>query len=337
MKYKLKIPDVKKIQHDAYKHPLVLKAIDWSKQHSLPGFYGVPLYHVVVFVMNETRRLDLSMRANSIAFSFFLSLFPSLLTLFTLLPFLQQYLLQYLPEGENFNTILQTEIQKIMPGQAGNTLFEFIKDITSNPRVGLLSFGFVMAIYFSSNGMLAMMQSFEKSYKTTFRQRGIIKKRIVAVVLTGMLGGLLIASVVLIILGSFLINLLSDYIKLAGLSTGAIDLLRWIVIILLFYMGISFIYRYGAATHKRFPFLSPGATLASTLSILSSVAFSFYIDELGRFDTYSQFYGSIATVIIVMLWMQLNSLILLVGFELNASIAINRDIRLQEEEAKSPN
>jgi membrane protein len=336
LKYKFKIPDTKELQQNVNRHPLVIKTLEWTKHRSLPGFYGVPIYNVIVFVINEMRRLDLEMRANSIAFSFFMSLFPSLLTLFTLLPFLQQYLLQYLPEGENFNLILQTEIQKLMPGEAGNTLYEFISDITTNPRVGLLSFGFILAIYFSSNGMLAMMQSFEKSYKTTFRQRGMIKKRLVAIFLTGLLGALLIASIVLIILGSFLINLLSEYIAMAGLSTRAIDLLRWVAIILLFYVGIAVIYRYGAATHKRIALLSPGATLATTLSILSSVAFSFYIDELGRFDTYAQFYGSIATIIIVMLWMQLNSLILLIGFELNASIAINRDIRIHEEEAKSP-
>lgn len=285
-----------------------------------------------MFVYNETRRLDLSMRANSIAFSFFLSLFPALLTLFTFLPFLHTYLLNFLPQGENFNNILQQEIQKIMPGHAGQTLFDFIQDITTNPRIGLLSFGFILALYFSSNGMMAMMQSFEKSYKSTFRKRNSFRKRLIAIFLTALMGFLLIASVVLVILGSWLIKTLSEYIKLAGLSTAGVDLFRWVAIILLYYFGITMIYRYGAATKRRFGYISPGTTLATTLSILSSVAFSFYIDGLGRYDTYNKFYGSIATIIIVMLWIQLNSLILLVGFELNASIAINRDLRLQQQE-----
>lgn len=311
-------------------HRLVKRVLDWSKKKTLPGFCNVPVYDVVLFVLNEIKRLDLTMRANSIAFSFFMSLFPALLTLFTFLPFLHSYLLQYLPEGYDFNAILQQEIQKIMPGSAGNALFGFIKDITTKPRIGLLSFGFILALFFSSNGMLAMMQSFEKSYKSTFRRRGLIRKRLVAVFLTALLGSMLIASVVLIILGSFIIQWLSDYIKLAGLSTAAIDTWRWVAILLLFYFGISMIYRYGAATRKRFHFFSPGTTLAAALSILSSLAFSFYIDELGRYDTYSRFYGSIATIIIVMLWIQLNSLILLIGFELNASIAINRDLIAQQ-------
>lgn len=333
MKFKVNIPELKKIQQRVSEHRSVTRIVEWSKKRTLPGFCNVPVYDVVLFVFNETKRLDLTMRANSIAFSFFMSLFPALLTLFTFLPFLHAYILHYLPEGYDFNGILQQEIQKIMPGSAGNALFDFIKDITTNPRVGLLSFGFILALFFSSNGMMAMMQSFEKSYKSTFKRRGAIRKRLIAIFLTALLGSLLIASVVLIILGSFIINWLSEYIALAGLSTAAIDTWRWIAILLLFYFGISIIYRYGASTHKRFHFFSPGTTLAAALSILSSVAFSFYIDELGRYDSYSRFYGSIATIIIVMLWIQLNSLILLIGFELNASIAINRDlIALKQEQ-----
>ncbi|MEL6274746.1 MAG: YhjD/YihY/BrkB family envelope integrity protein, partial [Bacteroidota bacterium] len=93
-------------------------------------------------------------------------------------------------------------------------------------------------------------------------------------------------------------------------------------------------YRFGAATYQRFSYFSPGVTLAAILSLLTSVAFSFYVDGFNRYDTYARFYGSIATIIIVMLWLQLNSLILLVGFELNASIAVNRDLKaiIQEEE-----
>jgi membrane protein len=90
------------------------------------------------------------------------------MALFTLIPYLKNYLLDYLPQGDNFDLILQTEIKRIMPGVAGDRLFDFIEDITSNPRVGLLSVGFLMAIFFASNGMLALMRGFEKSYQTTF-------------------------------------------------------------------------------------------------------------------------------------------------------------------------
>ncbi|KAA3620930.1 MAG: YihY/virulence factor BrkB family protein [Bacteroidetes bacterium] len=311
---------------------IVKKLTAWTKEHSIPGFFKIPIYDVFVFVFNEIRRFDLFTRANSIAYSFFISLLPSLLTLFTLLPFVNKYFLRFLPEGESFSQIMQSEIHKVMPGSVGNQLFLFIKDVTEVERVGLLSFGFILAIYFSSNGMLAMMRSFEKSYTKTFKKRTALRKRMVAVALTGMLSFLLIASVVFIILGKSIINWLSEYIALAGFSTIGVDILRWVAIIFLFYFGISVIYRYGAATYRRFSFFSAGATLATVLSLLTSLAFSFYVDDLGRASTYNKFYGSIASIIILMLWIQFNSLIILIGYELNASIAVNRDLKNQIED-----
>lgn len=314
-----------------WKLPLVEKGIQWSKTHSLPGFCDVPIYDIAVFVYREITSFDLGIRASAIAYSFFISLVPSLLTLFTLLPFLQKYFLVYLPGGENFHDVLQLEIQKIMPGEAGTQLFSFINDITATPRIGLLSFGFLLAIYFSSNGMVAMMRGFEKSYELTFKKRSAIRKRSIAIALTGLMGLLLVSSIILIILGNVLINWLAQYIGLDWFSTISLALLRWLGILFLFYFGIFLIYRYGAATHKKFGIFSPGVTVATFLSILTSVAFSMYIDDFGKFSTYSKFYGSIATIIILMLWIQFNSLILLIGFELNAAIAVNRDLKEVEQ------
>ena len=330
---KIKIPDNQQVSDYLMSHPLIKRILHWSKTHSLPGFFKFPIYEVVVFVYNEIRSFDLTSRANSIAYSFFLSLFPALLALFTLLPFLHNYFLKFIPQGASFEGYLRDEISQIMPGSAGQALLDFIVEITTTPKIGLLSFGFILAGYFSSNGMLAMMRSFDKSYRVTFKKRSGWKKRVIALALTGLLGGLVIASVVLVILGNVIVEWLSEYITLAGFSTAGFAMLRWISIIFLFYFGISVIYRYGAATYKRFSFFSPGATLATILSLLSSMAFSLYIDEFERYETYNKFYGSIAAIIIVMLWIQLNSLILLIGFELNASIAVNRDlIKAREEE-----
>lgn len=310
----------------------VAGSIDWSQRRSLPGFFKVPIYDVVVFVFNEIRRFDLFSRANSIAFSFFLSLFPSILTLFTFAPFLLDWFATFIPELANFNQIIEEEIHRVMPGQAGDIVFDFIHEITNEPRVGLLSFGFILAIFFSSNGMLAMMQSFEKSYKDTFKKRSALKKRGVAIMLTGLMGLLVIASVVFVILGGIITNWLSEATNLTVLATTGLRLLRWLAILMVFYFGISILYRYGAATYRRFSFFSPGTTLATVLSVMSSIAFSFYVDEFNRYDAYNKFYGSIGTIIIVMLWIQINSLILLIGFELNAAIAVNRDLKEKVED-----
>ncbi len=303
---------------------IVRVVLIWSMRRSLPGFSGIPVYNIVRFILAEIRQYDLFIRANATAFSFFLSLFPALIALFTLIPWLKKSFLHYLPEGEMFDTFLRAEIQRIMPGVAGQRLFEFVEDITNNPRVGLLSFGFLMAIYFASNGMLTLMQSFEKSYPLTFKQRGAIEKRGIAIFLTFLLGLMLIASVVLIIMGDFLIHFFVELIHLDLQTEWMLKVLRWVVTISLFYIAIGAIYRHGAATRKKFKVFTPGATVATVGCILASLIFSAYVNY---FNTYNQFYGSIGAIIILMLWIQLNVFALLAGFELNAGIAVNRDKR----------
>lgn len=321
--HKLNI-DWKRLETRIRQIRLVRRLTVWVKRRSLPGFARIPMYDIVRFILSEIRQYDLFIRADAIAFNFFLSLFPSLIALFTLLPWLKRTILHYLPEHEHFDEFLQAEIQRIMPGVAGQRLFEFVEDITNNPRVALLSFGMLMAIYFASNGMLTLMQSFEKSYPLTFVRRSGLEKRGIAIVLTFLLGMLLIASVVLIIMGDFLIHFFVQLTHLNFQTEWLLKMLRWIVTLSLFYLAIGMIYRLGAATRKRFKLFTPGATVATISSILASLLFSAYVNH---FNTYNQLYGSIGTIIILMLWIQLNAFALLIGFEINASIAVNRDQR----------
>ena len=311
-------------------HPVVIGVTKYAKENSFIGFHGVPIYDVVVFVINEATRDDLFTRANSVAFSIFLALFPSILTLFTLVPFALDFLTIWFPALGSFNMTLYEEIKRVMPGQAGDIVFGFVQEITNSPKVGLLSFGFLLAIFFSSNGMLSLMQAFEKSYVKVFRQRNFFRKRMVAVALTFLVGLFIIASVVLVILGDSVINWINYWAALGGFSRFLVNAIRWLTMLALYYIIIGTLYRYGAATIKRFSYVSPGVTLATILSLLTSVAFSFYIDGFNRYDTYTKFYGSIATIIIVMLWLQLNALILIIGFELNAAIAVHRDLTVPE-------
>ncbi len=322
---RIKLPKKNDVRESILRSKWVTGLVSWSKHHSMPGFFKVPVYDVSLFVYREAQRQDLISRANAVAFSFFLSLFPSLMSLFTLLPFLREYVFSFLPDkGANFDETLKTEIHGLMPGNAGDQIVVFIEDLITNPRVGLLSFGFILAIYFASNGMMAMMKSFEKSEERSFKKRKPFQKRLIAILLTFQLGFLLIASVVLIIIGNLLIGWLANLIKLDLFFQWSLSTLRWVVILMLVYTVISLIYRYGAPTLRKFSMFSPGAMLATVLSVLSSLAFSFYVDQ---FSQYNKLYGSFGTIIVTMLWIQLNALVLLLGFELNAAIAINRDIR----------
>ena len=296
------------------KHPLWMRILEWSKTHSLPGLSRIPLYKLLVFIDHEVKDDALVTRANSMAFSFFMSIFPAIIVMFTVLA--------YTPLYENFDVVLQEAIHEIMPGSAGQMLFKTVQDIATIPRSGLLSFGFVLSIWFASNGMLSMMRGLEKDYRTTFKRRTEIQKRLIAIQLTFLVAVVLVASVVLVIMGNTILHFVFQYIKADLLTRWSFLAFRWVVVLLLFYATFSTIYRYGSSTHRRISFFNPGALLATVLSIVSSWGFSFYVDNFGN---YNKVYGSIGTLIVLMVWLQLNCMILLIGFELNAGIAVLRD------------
>lgn len=282
----------------------------------MPGLNRIPLYNLVLFIYDEINEDTLLTRANSMAFSFFLAIFPGLIMLISLLP--------YFPISMDFFGTLHDSIKQIIPGSAGDMIFKTIKDIATIPQGGVLSFGFFLSIWFSSNGMMSMMSGLEKDYPTTFKQRGDFHKRLVSIQLTFLVALVLVTSMVLIILGNTILGFVFQYIKVDALTEFAFSALRWLAVVLLFYTTFSTIYRFGSSTWRRIPFFNSGAMLAMILSIMVSWGFSFYVDNFG---SYNKLYGSIGTLIVLMIWIQLNCLILLLGFELNAGIAVLRDRR----------
>lgn len=330
--------------------PVVKEIIDWTKVNSFPGFDGVPIFDVIIFVINELKRNDLFTRANSIAFSFFLALFPAIIVLFTLIPFISQYILSnfYQITVEEFINIMELQITSMLPsvedsdGVAqgiGAYLVETIKQLATQTNYGLLSFGFVLAAFFASNGMISMIRGFEKAHIDGFRERSIIQTYGIALLLTFFLGFLAIASIIFIVIGERIIFWVGGYTEIEEVRTFGLFLIRWVAIVALVYLAIGFLYRYGAALNRKILIFSPGTTVATVLSIIVSIAFSFYVNTYG---SYNRLYGPIGAIMALMLLIQLNALALLIGFELNASIASNLDLKEklriqqeQEEAAKS--
>ncbi len=302
---------------DFQRWKIVLSLKQKLSQIVLPGFMGCNLLEILDFILFELKKNNLSTRANSMSFSFFISLFPSLLSLFTALA--------YFPIHKNYNTVITTYINELLPGNAGDILLATIKDITTKPRGSLLSFGFLLAIYFSSNGLLSMISGFTKSYPATFRTRSWVMERAVAIQMTFLLGFLLIASFLLIIFGNMLIIWLFKLIKASIMLSFILTLLRWLVIVALFFLGIGIIYKIGMPLRKKLNIVSPGTIVATFFSILSSILFSSYVENFGN---YNKVYGSIGSIIVLMLWIQINAFILLLGFELNAAIAVRKDLKV---------
>ncbi len=297
-------------------HPTVIGVTDWMKRTSLPGFFGVPIYDILYFLNKEFQRNALQVRANSIAFSFMLACFPATIVIFSLLP--------YFPIS-NFVDIFEENLVEIVPVNVKDQIMVFIRDITDVQRSGLLSTSFLLALFFASNGMMALLDGFEKKHQERlFLSRNFFIERMVAIRLTILLSFILFSSVILIVAGNYIIEWLVHYIEGDSFTKNSFWLLKWFTVIFFFYAGITTIYRYGPAVKRRFPIFSPGATLATLLSIISSQLFSYFVNNFG---TYNELYGSLGVLIVFMLWLKINAFILLVGFELNAAIAVNRDLK----------
>jgi membrane protein len=322
--------------------PILKHILDWSKRYSLPGFSGVPIYNILVFIYKEMMRDNITTRANSVAFSLFLAIFPFIIFLFTLLPYLfapedfTLFVENILPESSSFPTsgsyveILDEYLSSVLPRNANQYLLGIIEGIVGIKREGLLSLGFFLAIFFASSGMLTIMYGFDKSYAESFKNRSYFKKRLVAVSLTILLSILFIGSFILLIIGNIILAYLSEELSLANSSIWLISLIKSLVAIMLLYTGITIIYKYGPSFKKRIPFINPGSILATVLSIITSFGFSYFINNFGR---YNELYGSIGALIVIMLWLQFNAFVILIGYELIASIAVNRDLINYEPES----
>ncbi|HXH19961.1 MAG TPA: YihY/virulence factor BrkB family protein [Chitinophagales bacterium] len=296
-------------------HPYLSALYERAKALTLPGFDNIPLYDVFVFFRNEVRRNVISVRAKAIAFTFFLALFPALLFLFTLIP--------YIPIPNLQNDLIKF-IKEFLPHEAFVMLETTITGVIKEQRGELLSIGLFLALFISTNGVMAMMESFDKSY-AVFVKRSRLKMRLVALGLTLILFFLLVVSIITIVEGNlFLKSLLKTFNRLNQFNFILFSTLKWIIIILLFFNSISLIYYYGPAVRKKFRFVSAGSTLATFLVILISIGFSYFVNNFG---SYNRFYGSIGAIIALQIYIYLNAFAMLIGFELNASIAISKNIR----------
>ena len=298
---------------------MMMKLVNWAKTSSFPGFDGVPVYNMLRFMLHEARTDDINTRANSMAFSFFLALFPAIIFLFTLLP--------YFEFADNYVELLRASITGVLPTDAEDYIFGIITDVTSIPRGGLFTLGFILALFFSSNGIASMMKGFEKSYHDTFKQRNYFQRQWTAVKLTVLVGILLVIAVGTIVLGKILLDYIIEILSIGSSSRYLLNLIRWILVIFMFHAVVSSIYRYAAPTIKRFSYFSPGATVASITMIALSIGFAYFVNNFG---SYNEIYGSIGALIVILVWVQINCTILLIGYEINASIAVNKMLLKKE-------
>lgn len=285
--------------------PGIKQVITFLRLIRIPGLKGFSMYELLELYVVGIIKGALTARAGSISFSFFMALFPFLLFVLNLIPFIPTVF-----SIENFDLVLLDFIETLLPSESHGFFNDIFKDIQSKPRGGLLSSVFLLSIFLSANGVNSIFSSFEVSYHVK-ELRNIFKQYLYALGVSVLLAFLLLVAVI-----SFI------YFELAfkDVLPETLDWVLWgqyVFFILLAYFSISILYYFGTIEGKLTRFFSPGALMTLLLFICSTYLFGIYVD---RFSNYNQLYGSIGALLIFMLYSWINSIVLLLGFELNATI-----------------
>jgi membrane protein len=288
--------------------PLVRDLLAFSKRVRIPGFDGLPLYDVAAFFIIGIQKGSLNIRASSVAFNFIIAIFPAIIFLFTLLA--------YIPY-DGFQEQLLTLMKEFLPTDTYKVVRETFEDVITRQRTGLLSITVLSALYFSTTGISSLIDGFNATYHE-HETRSFIVQRAVSLGIMLLLVLITVIAIGLIVFGQMGIDLMESHgiIKGMGAVIG-VNAVRWGTILLLLFFGVSVLYSFGPARKTRWRFFSAGATLATALMVVTSSGFRYFVEHFG---TYNKLYGSIGTLLVVMLWMLINSMVLLIGFELNASI-----------------
>lgn len=278
---------------------------DVCKKISFPGFEKVPVYDVFWFFVHGIQKGSLNIRATAIAFSFLLALGPALVFFLALLP--------YLPI-ENFQTTLTAILIDIIPENSYIAIEPLLDEIFRR-RGGLPIFGLLTSLFFAQKGIHGIIESFNATYHT-IETRSWYRQRLVSVALMFLFFALAAISSSLFFVSKVLVNSLIEpeaiemqpYIFVSS---------KWITLVSLTFISISFLYYFGPSRKTRWKFFSAGSTLATLLTIISSLGFTYFMDHFAQLN---QFFGSIGALVALMLWLNFNAISLLIGFELNASI-----------------
>ncbi len=290
------------------KLPVIKQLVFLLHKIKLPWLHGMSLFELLDFYFTGIVQGEITYRATAIAFSFFMALFPFALFILNLIP--------YIPI-QGFQADFLGFVKQSVPPTTYDAIYKIINDILHNSHSGLLSTGFVMAIFLMTNGVNAVLGGFESSHHIHVSlKRKFFKQYVVALTLSIVLSFLLLITVAAIVIFEVFIqktkiqDVLSDNIPL-------IEMGRYVFVILMVLMATSILFRYGIKHDKKRGLISIGSVVTTILIIISSYFFGIWVV---RFSKYNELYGSIGTLLIVMFYIWINSMVLLIGFDLNASI-----------------
>lgn len=286
--------------------PIIRNLVRFTQEIKLPRLEGLSLYELLRLYSIGIIEGAFSYRAGAIAFSFFMGLFPFALFILNLIPFIPIDGFQ-----ENFLNFIAQNV----PPNTFDAIRSTVDDILNNSYQGLLSWGFVLSIFLMSNGINAILGGFESSYHITMN-RSFIRQYLVAVAMSLFLSLILIVTVAAIVISEVLI-IKVELQQLLGGDAFLIELISYGLVVLMILLTTSILFKFGTKQTRQVPFISIGSVFTTLLIILSSYFFGIYVV---KFAKYNELYGSIGTLLILMFYIWINCMILLLGFELNATI-----------------
>ncbi|MFT5103374.1 MAG: membrane protein [Candidatus Latescibacterota bacterium] len=299
------------IEQKLLKIPVVGILVKLLKKVILPGLKGLSLYDLLEIYISGIIKGTFSSRASSVAYSFFVALFPFLLFILNLIP--------YVPI-EGFKTRFLIFIEDLLPAQTSDLFYPVIVDIAENPRGGLLFFVIMLAIFLAANGVNSIFSAFEYSIHVTIN-RNFFKQYFVALAVSLFLAFLLLLTVGVILYGEYIISTMKDNHFISD-DLFWVHILQITVFVSMIYIAIASLYYYGTKEGRMSRFFSIGAMVTTLLFLLTTYFFGVYIDN---FSTYNELYGSLGALLIMMLYIWINSNLLLLGFELNVSLRRLKD------------
>jgi membrane protein len=283
------------------------KQVDKYRGLVIPGFEGNSIHAVYPLFVHGIRRGSITTRASSIAFQVFLASLPTLIFFFSIIP--------YIPI-KSFGRELMDLLWMVIPEKAFFSIQQNI-DLLIVKRRGLPLMGFAIAMFFAVNAVNVVIQAFNTSAHMV-ESRTWWQRMYVAVLLVLLITSMIVASVSLIAAEEKFIHTLNHFSSNRfSMNSAIFKLGKWLAITALIFCGISFVYYLGPARHNHWRFASPGSWFATILTLLASLGFSYFANHYAPFN---EIYGSIGTLMAILIWLNFNSLAMLLGFELNASI-----------------
>ncbi|SCY09937.1 membrane protein [Nonlabens sp. Hel1_33_55] len=288
--------------------PVVSWFVAVSSRARLPGFEGMTVYDLWETYSVGIVQGAFTLRASAISYSFFMAIFPFILFMLNLIPFVPV---------DNFQVDFLEFVNGLLPTQAAGSFDTIFKEIALQENTGLLTIAFVTSLFFMSNGINAVFDGFERSYHSSFN-RNMFRQYFVAVGVSLLLSLFLLISIMMFGIVEYWIGTLraEDFMTQSSTEIWLI-VIRYVAIIFMLYLFVSTLYYTGTKEGRQTKFFSIGSVVTTVLILISSYLYGLYIDN---FASYNEIYGSIGALLILMIYIWLTANILLLGYELNASI-----------------